>query len=338
LSGAQVAIVEELADPKVLALQTDLAAASEVIFPAINVPVASREWIFIPGDTSAQPLTPVPGALAIPECNNSLRCKYTVTVSGRMHLRLPDGISSHVTYPSPVIWVGRNPQYRLTLQCAPVFVHANKATKCEAVSAAGDTLEVRHWFWDKLVGKETSVLEQCMQTGIYCRKVITEAGKMYVRAFLDGIEQTAQARIDLAPPGCPVGDSITWAGCHTLNPEQVDSIRTAVHKYYFPGKDTIPKCAEIHQKLLEWLTSGAIYVYNSAGKDTIAGPLLGEVQYADGFDPPRYVVGIRKERFLSENKLARTAFHEAAHLAGVSDEAPIYNASYYEDACYWKQT
>jgi hypothetical protein len=62
LSGVQVAIVEELADPKVLALQTVLATAGEVIFPAINVPVASREWIFIAGDTAAQPLTPVSGA------------------------------------------------------------------------------------------------------------------------------------------------------------------------------------------------------------------------------------------------------------------------------------
>ena len=159
---------------------------------------------------------------------------------------------------------------------------------------------------------------------------------MYVRAFLDGIEQTAQAKIELAPPGCPVGDSITWQGCHTLSPEQVDSIRVAVHKYYFPAKDTIPKCGEIHNELLRWLISGPVYSFNSTTKDWVRGNVLGEVQIAT--NPPSYVVGIRKERFGSENKIARTAFHEAAHLIGIRDSITVAeprNAEWYEDHCYW---
>jgi hypothetical protein len=175
-----------------------------------------------------------------------------------------------------------------------------------------------------------------MLTGIYCRKVITEAGKMYVRAFLDGIEQTAQAKIELAPPGCPVGDSITWQGCHTLSPEQVDSIRIAVHNRYFPAKDTIPKCAEIHNRLLEWLTSGPVYTFNSSTKDSPVKILAGEIQYST--DPLGYVMGIRKSQFLSENKLARHSFHEAAHLLGIRDSITIAeprNADWYENNCIW---
>jgi hypothetical protein len=342
LSGSQKLTVDVLPDPEVYALETVVSSADTVTFIAQNSPSGvTPGWYFLGGDTLADPKGYY-GTNYIGACAGVPACSTRVTVSGRMYLRLGYG-TGLVYYPGPIVWVGKNPAEKLSVVCEPSFVNPNASTRCKAKSDGASIPAVSKWSFVSNTNVPTE-LAAC-GTATTCEAQIPASGKVYARATLSNVEQTASDKVTVVA-GCPAGDSIWWSGCNTITPEQIDSIRESVKRQYRnPPVDSIADCETIYDKLDLYFEHRPIYQFDAdivrdnpfdnnyelGGHYEAATPegwLLGFREFL--FEPRRtQMAPILTPFVLDHDRLGRVAFHEAGHIAGKSED----DASYYEDQC-----
>jgi hypothetical protein len=199
LSGNQKIRVEQLADPEIHALRSVVPSADTVPFAA-SYPeeLTSVWWIYKPGDTLAVPSMNVGTLSSISACTGQPTCRHRVTASGRMYLKLANGTGGHVFYPSQTVWVGKVPAEGLTVVCEPAEVPRTSSTTCTAGSSGPSAPEVREWFFvpDSVASAEEARMDACGAVNP-CTTSIPQAGTMYARATLSGVDQTEGAHVSV---------------------------------------------------------------------------------------------------------------------------------------------
>jgi hypothetical protein len=269
MTGGQTVLLEDLPDPTVNALQTLVTVGDSVSFAASNLPEGlDIHWMaFYAGDTLATPKG-YNGYTTIAACYNKLTCRVPVGASGRMYLRLGNTTGGNVFYPSPVVWVGKNPSTTLTLTCTPSSVDSGQSTSCVAgTNPTGQPIQVRQWF---AVSKSTgSAIDICVGAATTCTTVVTEAITIYARALVGGYEQTKSATITIRPPKLQLtknpGEAIVVTGT-TISFTAFATGATSVYptKWLFlraDGRGSSSACSEgVNPCTRSLTTAGYMYV------------------------------------------------------------------------------
>jgi hypothetical protein len=325
LSSNQAAEVVELVDPSVIALQswTPKVAGDTMTFVAKDLPIPAWEWVFAPGDTGAAPDTiPPRTGTPITGCSNQERCTPTVTASGRMYIRLHDGFQDYAWYSSRVVWVGKQATEKLSVSCMGVEVNPGAQTECTAKSDGPGTPQVTQWFIEKVGatgGQFTVDLPSCVPQ-LECVVTIPWTARVYVRANLGGVEQTADVKVKIWS-GCPTlapsytNTTSTWQECTSPTPLMMGAGMGSLKGQYSKPPDKMEKpwpCDTIFRVARNHLREYPVYVFefDSRDKPEVDSIFLGGFYLRN--DGAR-LIGIRKLQFsASGGALGMTIFHEGA--------------------------
>jgi hypothetical protein len=168
---------------------------------------------------------------------------------------------------------------------------------------------------------------------------VSVAGRVYVRATLAGIQQSADDAVNVLAPGCTLSYLIN---CRQPTAAEMDSIRSTVKRMYRPSHDSVEvHCDSVFDALVKHLDNYPVILFESSPEfdvDTTISRTWGAFDYgAPAAGYPR-VLYIRAQLFpyYNETKLGNTGFHEGAHAALYPDSVQTLHprtAGYLERIC-----